>query len=131
MIKKSRLASFASYSFLSMVIAIVFYALFRAEPFPDYFLYSDKVGHFVAFFLMTFMSCLVIQRHTPVAFIFIVLLSLAVGSEFIQGTELLPNRHFGIEDILANVGGVVVGLVLMKSLVVRRKSLVEKRSRWS
>lgn len=104
------------YLLLLIATALVFYALFRADPFPDYFMYSDKVGHFAAFFLLFSATYWLIHERFSVVYMLAVLIILAVGSEYVQGTELLPDRHFGIADIMANVAGVIVGLVLMMSL---------------
>ena len=102
--------------------ALVLYALFRSDPFPDYFLYSDKVGHFIAFLLLFAAVYWAFRESISIGFILIALLGLAIGSEYVQGSVLLPNRHFGISDILANVGGVFVGLVFMRLLVGSRQS---------
>jgi len=68
---------------------------------------SDKVLHFLTFFILTFLFYWVLEtnRRRVLQFTFLVCtLALGFGSEVAQ--ELIPNgRHFDYYDILANVLG--------------------------
>ncbi len=99
------------------VAAVVFYGLFRAEPFPEYFLFSDKVGHFLAFCLLIIVARGVFYARLHFSLILIPLLVLAVCSELVQASAWLPDRHYSIGDVGANLGGLFVGLGLSIWLV--------------
>ncbi len=103
------------YQFILVVSILLFYGLFSQEvlslpliSFP----HADKVAHFVGFFLFTGSLLLAIGRRYRVVRITVLLaiVALAVGSEFIQDSSLLPLRQYNVVDVYANLAGLVFGL---------------------
>jgi len=105
----------------SIVALIVFYTLFRSEPLPDYFYASDKVGHFIGFFLLFCVARWVVPNRIHTGYILLTLLSLAICSEFLQGSDLLPQRHFSTQDMMANAAGLLFGFGVSLRVVGNRR----------
>lgn len=88
------------------------YCLFRQTPLPIVFAHSDKVAHAGAFLILVLFAYLACARLSRVFFLLLTtLLLLAIGSEWIQGTALLPQRQGDLWDLLANLGGWGLGLL--------------------
>ncbi|OBW69594.1 MAG: Uncharacterized protein AUREO_003650 [Aureobasidium pullulans] len=89
---------------------------------------SDKVLHFVIFFLITFCFYWIIETNRRRVIHFTLLactVALSIGSEVVQG--LLPNgREFDPYDILANVVGSLLALLACswyhKRMLERRRA---------
>ena len=80
-----------------------------SEPGPDLsFSYADKVAHFATFASVAFTGAMV---GVPVRWLAGILVLHAVSSEIVQGT-LMAHREGDPFDVLADVTGVTVGLVL-------------------
>jgi len=97
---------------LMIVLCGVLYGLFRYEPIPQLFLHSDKVGHLGAFFVLVVTLRWAIPSSVSLWRLLIPVLCLALGSEYIQGSEWLPERQFCYKDMLANGMG-IAGAVLL------------------
>jgi VanZ family protein len=78
----------------------------------------DYISHFVLFIPWVILAYLSFGKESAFlnfdAYIFISLLIFAVLSEYIQ--YYLPYRTFNINDLLANVFGVLLGIILAKPL---------------
>ena len=85
------------------------YGLFRDTPPPQVFNQSDKVGHIAGFAAMTAIAIWSLTRKQVMLFL-IPLIALALGAEHLQ-QWLLPNRHYSIEDLYANLAGIAVILL--------------------
>ena len=94
--------------FAACILALC-YGLFRPESPPDLFEQSDKVMHLLAFAAVAFNSRLAFQRVAGWPFWGLLLL-LAPLLEWLQH-RLQPSRQFSLEDILANLLGVLLGLI--------------------
>ena len=97
------------YMLFVLCILALGYGLFRPESPPDLFEQSDKVMHLLAFAAVAFSSRLAFQRVTGWPFWGLLLL-LAPLLEWLQH-RLQPSRQFSEEDMLANLLGVLLGLI--------------------
>lgn len=89
-------------------LLICSYFLFRQQPIPEWFTDSDKWGHTGGFFILVLFGYLAVSRFNFVLLLAGLLL-LAMGSEWIQGSWLLPLRHGGdIGDLKADLIGYVL-----------------------
>lgn len=78
-------------------------ALLRALP------YGDKVGHFSLYGMITLGLALLVRTRNQAIGAGVGVIALGIGDEFRQLTE--PNRNFSLGDVLANLGGVSLGLL--------------------
>lgn len=77
-----------------------------APTFP----YSDKVGHFLAYFTLGFTIWLSVSSRAFRVLFFIISLSLGIALEFIQSR--LPYRDMSFFDGLSNLLGLFVGVAM-------------------
>lgn len=85
------------------------YGLFRPNPPERIFENSDKVGHFIAFFVVPFLGRLALYKLSNILY-WPTWLILAISLEFLQG-ELQPQRHFSMADAYANAIGVIAAII--------------------
>lgn len=85
-------------------------AVLRALP------YGDKVAHFGLYGIITLGLALLVRTRNQAIGAGIAVIGLGIGDEFRQLTE--PNRNVDIADVLANLGGVALGLLI--ALVIGR-----------
>jgi VanZ family protein len=105
-------------------VLICSYFLFRQAPVPQLFANSDKVGHAGAFFALVILGYLSTSRiNARLVVVSTGLLMLAVTSEWIQHTALLPLRHGNVWDLAADLSGWALGLTVIAWL--------HQRQRWS
>ncbi|MFG0257067.1 MAG: VanZ family protein [Phycisphaerales bacterium JB043] len=110
------------------IIAFILYALALAGAthWPQPILVdappqSDKVVHFVAFFLWTTLLALtrlVTPSRESLPLLLTIGLCYAVLDELTQGIPGI-NRHVSMGDLLANASG-VIGAVVIRALLLRR-----------
>ncbi len=112
----SRIGVFSALMLL-LVMGTFLYYLFRKTPLPPFFWESDKVLHCGSF------AAVVILGHWLLAgcawcrrSFFVLVVILAVGSEFVQGSPLLPQRSFDPTDLLMNVTGCLIGVVVLVAM---------------
>lgn len=96
----------------TLVCALVLYAFFRQTPPTLLFNHSDKVGHVAAFLLLS-CSAKAAFYKLPAHWLWGTLLLLAFVLEYLQG-ELHPLRVFSLEDVYANIAGVVLAFCVCK-----------------
>ncbi len=99
-----------------LVTAVVLYALFRQEPVPTVFEQSDKYGHALGFCALSSSLFLFLDNSSWKSQLvaLVAVLSFAVLSEYIQGSDLLPKRNLSMGDIYADLAGSILGFVLAK-----------------
>jgi len=85
-------------------------AVLRALP------YGDKVGHFSLYGAITLGLAMLVRTRNQAIGAGVAVIALGIGDEFRQLTE--PNRNFSIGDVLANLGGVSLGL--LAALIISR-----------
>ncbi len=78
-------------------------AILRALP------YGDKVGHFGLYGTITFALAMMVKTRNQMIAVGVGVILLGIGDEFRQLLE--PRRNFSISDVLANAGGVSLGLL--------------------
>lgn len=93
-----------------LALAALAYGIFRPAPPERIFENSDKVGHFIAFFGVSFMGRLALYK-IPSWIYWSSWFVLAGLLEYLQGA-LRPLRHFSIEDAYANAIGVVIAIIV-------------------
>lgn len=96
-----------------LVLAFCVYVLFRQETlFPQWFEHSDKWAHAAAFFALVLLGYGAMSRiGFPFLWLLMGVLALAVGSEWVQGTEWLPLRNSDWGDLMANLSGWGLGVI--------------------
>ncbi|WP_415905223.1 hypothetical protein ACMXYW_03395 [Neptuniibacter sp. QD48_55] len=93
-----------------LALAALAYGIFRPSPPERIFENSDKAGHFIAFFSVSFMGRLALYKIS--SWIYWSSWFLLAGLlEHLQGA-LQPSRHFSIEDAYANAVGVVIAIIV-------------------
>jgi len=121
-----RIRQYPAIAFCVLVLASAYLGLAPATTIPSY-KQSDKVLHFVTFFLLTLCFYWILEtsrRRTLHLTLFVCLITLGIGSEIVQG--LLPNgRDFDPYDILANVLGSALAIGL--STWYHKRMLERKR----
>jgi len=83
---------------------------------------SDKVEHFLAYFLLAASAVQIYQRRAALVWAAVGLVALGIGIEFAQGA-LTVNRMADPMDALANSVGVLAGMAIvftpLRDLLVR------------
>ncbi len=80
---------------------------------------GDKLGHFAAYGLLTFIFCLIYDRRvTRLAYVAGFIL-MGIALEFLQG--MTDYRTFDLLDMLANATGVFIGWAAGYALVALRR----------
>jgi len=70
----------------------------------------DKLAHLVFFFVMAFLLATVIRL--PFAFVFLTVVFVGVCDEIHQ--SYLPGRHAGLDDLIADAVGALLGVLVFK-----------------
>ncbi len=86
--------------------------------------YMDKVGHFIAYFVLGFTICLSIQSNLIRGIFIFISLSLGITLEFIQSR--LPYRDMSFMDGVTNVIGLFCGVLLFMLFSRQVKWLIKK-----
>lgn len=73
---------------------------------------SDKVEHFLAYFLLAASAVQIYQRRAALVWAAVGLVALGIGIEFAQGA-LTVNRMADAMDALANSVGVLAGMAIV------------------
>jgi len=104
------------------VLAVCAYLLLRPTPIPQLFADSDKLGHAGGFFVLVLLGYRATVR-TSASFVILLtgLIGLAIGSEWLQQTLLLPLRQANGWDLVANLSGLALGLTVALALDERRR----------
>ncbi len=97
---------------LLLSFGMLLYGLFRSTPPLPVLAHYDKAVHFMAFAVVTAIIPITFSRRLYRYSGVTVVIILAVMSEFIQA-NWLPYRHFGIQDMEANIAGVASILLLL------------------
>ncbi len=96
------------------VLGAFFYFMFREAPPPQFFGESDKLLHFFAFAAIVVLGDRILGACTKCRWVFVALVMLlALGSEFVHGSSLLPQRSFDPLDLAMNVAGCLIGMAVL------------------
>jgi len=104
-----------------LVLAAFFLALFSEGLVPTIPGHIDKIGHIIGFAFICYVG-IKLRKGLLLSIFLSAVIVFAVGSEFIQH-YLSPSREFSLLDILANLVGCFLGIIL---LYKRRKQLLNK-----
>ncbi|SHM92991.1 hypothetical protein [Phytopseudomonas punonensis] len=95
------------------------YGLFRPEPPPDLFEESDKLLHLIAFVGLALVTRIAFPS-TPGLLLWPLLYIQAPLLEWLQHV-LQPTREFSVMDVLANLCGISIALMLWVCQCMLRK----------
>ena len=101
-----------------LISSLVLYAIFRSVPPAQLFNQSDKVGHALAFMLLAYSARAALPKLSSF-WLWGTLLILAFVLEYLQG-ELRPLRVFSVEDVLANILGIVIAFTVVKFIRIKK-----------
>ena len=118
---------FVKYAYIFSLIATLIIYLFPGSII-GYFLYGDfgkqpilvenpignSINHFICFAYLTFLSLIYNYKNKIFIFNIYFLFSISIIFEFLH--IFIPNRAFEIYDLIANVLGVIIILILQKIL---------------
>lgn len=107
---------------LCVIITILF---FPYNPLPSdvtfftiRFSNIDKLFHFTSYFSATLILCLVLSRKRKYCLLYaVVLVITAFGTELAQ--YHIPNRTGSIGDIIANITGIIAGIIM--TIILRKR----------
>ncbi len=103
-----------------MVLALIILSLVKPPPTNTNIPNSDKWLHLISYFTLSYWFFHTYDNHkTPVTAGF---LFLGVTLEWLQ--SLTPHRYFEWLDMLMNVAGVLLGLLVFQLLKLRIKALI-------
>jgi VanZ family protein len=98
--------------------------LFRPEPLGLAVPSGGRLVHAIGFFLLIVLAGLATHARSRRFFVIVLafLVLLAGGSEWIQTTHLLPHRQGDLEDLAADLAGLLIGgaVILMGRVSIDR-----------
>jgi VanZ family protein len=105
--------------FVATIIVVFIFAIVPSDHIMENYIYADKIKHIFAFFTLSLLlnraSSSMAQRFRNMS----ALLLFGIGIEFVQ--YYLPARTSSIEDIFADVGGILLFQVLYSAWRVIRR----------
>lgn len=110
-----------------LVGLVVYLSLTPHPPEPLSFPYADRLEHGFAYSVLTFWFCEIYWSVCSRLIVMILLIVLGVGLEFVQGW--MGFRFFDIWDMVANMFGVLTGILLVQTPLRRLFVLTEKALR--
>lgn len=102
-------------------LMVVLYAIFRSQPPAEIFHESDKAGHILAFLALGISGRLGFPRLSEGLFWG----ALVVAAPLLEGLQpmLRPLRIFSVEDMLANLLGVLLAWLIVRRIRRRIENL--------
>ncbi len=73
---------------------------------------SDKLGHFLVYFILSFFACLSFDNNKKLNFIIFFLVFFSLIMELLQ--LFIPNRYYENVDLLMNFVGVIFGFFIFQ-----------------
>lgn len=93
-----------------MVIAVVVASLLPQEQIPVKITFSDKIVHFLSYFILSFFALLSSRQKHSLLSILALQVLIGIGVEVAQ--SFVPGRTPELLDILANSLGVILGALV-------------------
>jgi len=108
-----------------MIAVVVFFSLIPTPPQIVGFSQSDKFVHFVTYLFLMLWFAQIYSLGSIHLLLFVGFVSMGIVLEFLQGMS--HQRSFEYLDMLANSGGVLLGLILAKTKVGTCLVVLEKK----
>jgi VanZ family protein len=105
---------------IGLIIVIAYLSL---APKPAVTASNDKLGHFIAYSVLTFFLMLAFSGYKWKSR-FLFLLAVVYGSLLEMGQLWVPGRSFSTLDLAANASGAVIGAVIYGLAVKMRKDQI-------
>ena len=110
---------------LTLLIIIAVIAYLSITPVETISIGNDKVGHFIAYAsLMINLGLLTYSNRKKYMLVIVLALFYGGSLEIIQ--HYVPGRFMSIYDMLANSGGVLLGVLIINFFYKKMKLLLEK-----
>lgn len=110
---------------ISLVVLLLAIAYLSLTPSTSVSVGNDKLGHFLAYgALMTNLGLVMLPGRNQ--FILGMILALGYGAAMEGGQYFVPGRSVSMYDMLANLGGVVIGAVLAQLIYAKFSGLVKR-----
>ncbi|GAA0871481.1 hypothetical protein GCM10009117_06270 [Gangjinia marincola] len=87
--------------------------------------YADKLFHIGAYFVLSFLWMFIVHSTLKITFIALLIITYGIIIEFLQ-QQFTVDRSLDLYDMLANLIGVIIAVILVISLS-RKKNKLEKR----
>ncbi len=107
--------SIAKFLFWLSIVAILLISL-KPGASSQLFLSLDKIAHFISFFWVTSLLLFAYKLTRPYFTSILILAAFGIGIEVIQ--YYIPGRVFNLFDFVADLLGIVAGIILYKLLSV-------------
>jgi VanZ family protein len=106
------------------IFVLISIAYLSLSPKPAVTASNDKLGHFIAYAVLTFFLLLAFQKEKRNRIVKLVGLSATYGV-ILEVLQLwVPGRHFSYLDLVANVSGVIIGYFLYFLLKRYNRNLI-------
>ena len=110
---------------ICLVITVIYLSLTAKPPVVMNFEFSDKVGHFLAYAVLMGWFGQIFTGRLPLILFALGFVLMGVSLEFVQGMG--RHRHFEYADMVANMIGVILGLLLTITVFKGSLRWVEQR----
>lgn len=98
----------------------LFYNDIRRQPILISNPFGTTINHFIYYLLVSLLGFLIYKKKEDSQKILVILLFLAATLEFFH--FIIPNRSFELEDLIANILGVLVAYSIVKIYLLFKKT---------
>lgn len=93
-----------------LIASVIYLSLTAKPPMVVNFVFSDKIGHFLAYAVLMGWFGQIYSGRTALVFCALGFVLMGISLEYVQGMGRY--RHFEYADMIANSIGVMLGLIL-------------------
>jgi len=107
---------------LVLIIYLSFFIIPGSDDFPPIIAHVDKIGHFILYGFQAVSLSMHFRKYffkNPNTIVFTICFLIGLIIEYLQPV-LTNNRVFDFLDILANLTGVLISLIILKLLIKKR-----------
>ncbi|OQY40377.1 MAG: hypothetical protein B6229_01900 [Spirochaetaceae bacterium 4572_7] len=105
----------------TIYIMIIYLSLKHPSGQPSTIPYIDKIGHFIAYFTLSFTIFISFMDKKIRIILLLLSLTLGIGLEFIQGA--LVYRDMSVADGVANATGLLFGIPMATFIISLKKRI--------
>jgi len=108
---------------LTLIIYLSFFIIPGSPDIPGFIPHADKIGHFVLYGFQALSLSMYFRKYffkNPNTIVFTICFIIGLVIEYLQPV-LTNNRVFDFFDILANLTGVLISLIILKLLIRKRE----------